>query len=122
MVLAPGRRGTVEAVVTSADTAAALGSGEVAVLATPRVVALAEAATLRAVAGQLEPGYTTVGARIELDHLAPTPVGAEVRAEAELTEVSGARLVFAVVLRAGDLMAASGRIVRVVVDAASFRG
>ncbi len=122
MSITRGLRGSVAVVVTEADTAAALGSGEVAVLGTPRVLALAEAATLRAMAGHLEPGHTTVGARVELDHLAPTPVGAEVRAEAELTGVSGQRLVFDVVLWAGDLMAARGRIVRVLVAAGSFRG
>lgn len=120
MSLVAGLRGAVESVVTAADTAAALGSGEVAVLGTPRVLALAEAATVRAIAGHLAPGRTTVGARVELDHLAPTPVGTEVRAEAELTEVTGSRLVFDVVLRAGEVLAARGRIARIVVDAATF--
>lgn len=120
MSLRPGLRGVVEAVVGRADTAPALGSGEVAVLGTPRVLALLEAATVRAVAGHLAPGSTTVGTRVELDHRAPTRVGVTVRAEAELSSVSGTRLTFDVALRAGETLAARGRIVRVVVDAASF--
>jgi fluoroacetyl-CoA thioesterase len=120
MAVTPGLRATVDTVVTSADTAQALGSGEVAVLGTPRVVALAEAATVRAVAGHLEPGCTTVGARVEVDHLAPTSVGTAVHVAAELTEIAGARLVFHVVVQAGDALAARARIVRVVVEAATF--
>lgn len=120
MPITPGLRGSAATVVAEADTAVALGSGDVSVLGTPRVLALAEAATVGALAGHLQPGETTVGARVELDHLAPTPVGSAVRAEAELTEVSGARLIFDVVLRAGDVVAARGRIVRVVVSAAAF--
>ena len=120
MLLPAGLRGTVDAVVSAADTAQALGSGEVTMLGTPRVLALAEAATLRAIAGHLESGSTTVVARVELDHRAPTPVGAVVRAEAELTEVFGVRLVFDVVVRAGEVIVARGRIVRIVVETASF--
>ena len=90
MTLVAGLRGTVDAVVGAADTALALGSGEVEALGTPRVLALVEAATVAAVAGRLDAGSTTVGSRVELDHLAPTPVGAAVRAEAVLAEVTGA--------------------------------
>ena len=62
--------------MTEADTARALGSGDVDVLGTPRALALAEAATVRAAAAALTPGQTTVGTHVELDHLAPSPVGA----------------------------------------------
>src|SRR5205823_10456799 len=64
----------------------------VAVLGTPRVVALAEAATIAALAGAVGDHETTVGSRVELDHLAPSPVGARVRAEAVLDGVAGRRL------------------------------
>jgi fluoroacetyl-CoA thioesterase len=106
--------------VTEADTAAAVGSGDVPVLATPRVLALAERATVAAVAGALEAGATTVGTRVELDHLAPSPVGAELEVDAVLERVAGRRLEFAVRLRDGDRPVAGGRVVRVVVDAADF--
>ena len=82
--------------VTDGDTAIALGSGSVAVLGTPRVVALVEEASVKALEGRLEAGTTSVGMRVQLDHLAPTAVGHKVRAEATLKEIEGRRLTFAV--------------------------
>jgi fluoroacetyl-CoA thioesterase len=120
MALEPGLEAVFRYTVTEADTAAALGSGEVPVLATPRVLALAERATVEAVAGALEAGATTVGMRVELDHLAPSPVGAELAVRAVLEGVQGRRLVFAVALVDGDRPVAQGLITRVVVDAAAF--
>jgi fluoroacetyl-CoA thioesterase len=118
MTLEPGL--AVRYTVTEADTPVALGSGEVPVLATPRVLALAEQATVAAVAGALEAGATTVGIRVELDHLAPSLVGADLEVEAVLERVAGRRLWFAVRLRQGDRLVASGHVIRVVVDAAAF--
>jgi fluoroacetyl-CoA thioesterase len=122
MELAPGLTATVELTVTEADTAAALGSGDVSVLGTPRVLALVEEATVLAVRPKLDPGATTVGTHVELDHHAPTLVGATVAAEARLREVDGRRLVFDVVLREGSAVKAQGRVDRVVVDRARFLG
>jgi fluoroacetyl-CoA thioesterase len=115
-----GARATFETVVGVDDTAVALGSGDVHVLATPRVLALAERATVAAVAGALQAGATTVGTRVELDHLAPSLVGADLAVEAVLERVDGRRLEFSVRLRNGDRPVASGRITRVVVDTAAF--
>jgi fluoroacetyl-CoA thioesterase len=120
MTLEPGLRAAFHYTVTGADTAAAVGSGEVPVLATPRVLALAEQATVAAVAGALAAGATTVGLRVELDHLAPSPVGADLEVQAVLERVAGRRLQFAVRLRDGGRPVASGLITRVVVDAATF--
>jgi fluoroacetyl-CoA thioesterase len=120
MTLEPGLEGTFRYTVTEADTAAAVGSGEVPVLATPRVLALAERATLAAVAGALAAGATTVGVRVELDHLAPSPVGAELEVHAVLERVAGRRLQFAVRVRDRERPVAGGSITRVVVDAAAF--
>jgi predicted thioesterase len=120
MALEPGLRAAFHYTVTGADTAAAVGSGQVPVLATPRVLALAEQATVAAVAGALEAGATTVGVRVELDHLAPSPVGADLEVQAVLERVAGRRLQFAVRLRDGGRPVASGLITRVVVDTASF--
>ena len=120
MTLEPGLGATFRHTVTEADTAAAVGSGEVPVLATPRVLALAERATVAAVAGVLEAGATTVGTRVELDHLVPSPVGTELEVQAVLERVAGRRLVFAVRLGDGDRPVASGRVTRVVVDSAAF--
>lgn len=120
MHLAAGLAARVELTVGDADTAQALGSGDVPVLATPRVVALVEAATVAATAGHLEPGATSVGTRVALEHLAATGVGRRVVAEARLTGVDGRRLSFDVTLHDGDTVAARGQVDRVVVDRARF--
>lgn len=120
MELSSGLQGRAEAEVTAADTAVALGSGEVAVLGTPRVLALAEAATVAALAGRLEPGRTTVGSRIALEHTAPTPVGARVAATAELCRVQGRRLLFEVAVVQEHRTVAHGTVERVLVDRERF--
>jgi fluoroacetyl-CoA thioesterase len=97
--LAVGLRATVRAVVGQADTAAAMGSGDVPVLATPRLLALAEAATVAAVAPRLGAGQTSVGTAVRLEHRRPSPLGAELAVEAELTEIDGPRLVFMFIAR-----------------------
>jgi fluoroacetyl-CoA thioesterase len=84
------------------------------------VLALAERATVAAVAGALEAGETTVGVRVELEHLAPSVVGAELEIAAVLERVDGRRLEFAVRVRDGGRLVARGMITRVVVDTAAF--
>ncbi|HVD13731.1 MAG TPA: hotdog domain-containing protein [Actinomycetota bacterium] len=120
MALAPGLRAGFDHTVADQDTAVALGSGDVPVLGTPRVLALAERATVAAVAGAIGPGATTVGTRVELEHLAASVVGAAVRVTAELERVDGRRLEFAVELRDGARLAARGRVTRVLVDRDAF--
>jgi fluoroacetyl-CoA thioesterase len=97
--LAVGLRGSVRVVVGDSDTAAALGSGDVPVLGTPRLLALAEAATIAAVAPQLASGETTVGTSVTMEHRRASPVGSSLVIEAELTEVDGSRLVFSFIAR-----------------------
>ena len=120
MPLEPGLAATAELVVSDADTAAMLGTGDVPVLATPRVVRLAEQATVLAVHGTLAEGTTTVGYRVQLDHLAPTAVGGRVLAEAMLETVEGRRLTFRVSVSDGHGLVAAGRVTRVVVERARF--
>src|SRR3954468_22469345 len=96
---APGLTARVELTVTDADTAQAVGSGDVPVLGTPRVLALIEAATVGATANRVPPGATTVGIRVELDHRLATAVGRTVVAEARLTKADGRRLTFEVTVR-----------------------
>lgn len=115
-----GRIGYVEAVVTNADTAVELGSGDVAVLGTPRLVSLLEAAAVAAVGQTLERGTTTVGVRVDIRHTAPTPVGAVVRAEARIVQTSGKRIAFDVVATCRDQEIARGHHTRVVVDRDAF--
>jgi len=92
--LAPGLAGEITTVVTEMDTADHWGSGLVPVFGTPALVGLMEGAAVRALAGRLPSGRTSVGGRIDVHHLAPTPMGMRVRARAELREVEGRRLVF----------------------------
>jgi fluoroacetyl-CoA thioesterase len=119
-----GLRASVRAAVTEADTATAMGSGDVPVLATPRLLALAEAAAYAAVAPQLAEGLTTVGTSVSLEHRRPSPLGTEVVVEAELTEVDGSRMVFGFIARVDgtddDVVLGAGTVERVVVDRARF--
>src|SRR6185503_10183566 len=117
---APGLTARVELTVTDADTAQALGSGDVPVLGTPKILALAEAATVGATATRLPPGLTTVGVRVELEHRAATPIGRTVVAEARLAKADGRRLIFEIAVREGETVVADGRVERVVVDRRRF--
>ena len=118
--LAPGCAASVEMTVTEADTAIALQTGDVPVLGTPGIVRLAEEASVAAVDGRLAPGTTTVGHRVQLDHLAPTPVGETVRAEALLETVEGRRLTFRISVSDRHGLVAAGRVTRVVVERERF--
>ena len=120
MPVEPGLSAEVELIVGDGDTAIAMHSGEVAVLATPRVVALCEEATMMAVSGHLATGETTVGHTVQLDHVAPTRVGSQVRAEATLKKVEGRRLTFAVAVSDTRGLVAAGKITRVVVVSDRF--
>jgi fluoroacetyl-CoA thioesterase len=117
---ATGLCAEVALLVTDADTAIALRSGEVAVLGTPRVVALCEEAAVAALAGHLAKGETSVGTRIELAHLAPILVGTTVRAAATLEKAEGKRLVFNVVVNDDCGLVAAGKITRVIVQEGQF--
>src|SRR5262249_8882547 len=99
MGLAVGLRATVRHVVTEADTAIQAGSGDVPVLATPRLLALAEAACVAALESHLDDGMTSVGTRVALEHRRASPVGTEIEVEAEPTQLAGGRLVFGFVAR-----------------------
>ena len=85
-------------------------------LATPRMIALCEEATVNAVAGRLQPGETSVGVRVQIDHLAPTAVGDDVEADAKLERIVGRRLVFAVSVADERGLVAAGKLTRAVVD------
>lgn len=121
-MLEPGHQATVEETVTEDMTADRLGSGDVPVLGTPAVLALVEAAAVAAVADGLEPGSTTVGASVDLEHLAPTPVGGTVTATAALAEVEGRRLTFRFEVTDAAGPVARGEHVRVIVDRDRFLG
>ena len=115
-----GLKGFARLDVTEADTAIAMGSGSVAVLATPRIVALLEQATCNALEGHLAEGSTTVGMRVQVDHLQPTPVGGHVEAEALLEKIEGRRLTFMVTASDTKGVVAAGRVTRVLVEVDRF--
>lgn len=106
--------------VSDAHTAQAMGSGDMPVLATPVMIALMENAAMLAVDQELPQEQTTVGAHIDVSHQKPSPVGAEVFATAELTEIEGRRLTFHVVAMQGDDVIGEGTHVRFVVDRDRF--
>jgi predicted thioesterase len=119
-VLEPGLEATIEDRVTASMTAEALGSGDLPVLGTPMVLALAERAACAALAGRLDDGTTSVGTWAELSHVAPTRVGAEVRGVARLTGVDRRTLVFefAISDEAGEVARGTHR--RVIVERERF--
>lgn len=112
----------LEFTVAEDDTAARVGSGSLPVLGTPRLLAWCEAATCAAADPLLQPGESTVGVRVALDHVAATRVGREIRVAADLVARDGRRLTFAVsAVHADDgSTAATGEVHRVVVDDARF--
>jgi fluoroacetyl-CoA thioesterase len=118
--LEPGLTAKAELTVADADTAIAMLSGEVPVLATPRIVALCEEATVATIQGRLDVGTTSVGMRVQLDHLAPTAVGSRVVAEATLEKVEGRRLVFTVSVSDHCGLVAAGKVSRVIVETERF--
>ena len=130
MALAPGLLSFVQIVVADTDTAMAMGSGDVPVLGTPRLLALAEAAAVAAIGPSLESGLTSVGTGAALEHKRPSPVGAQVVVEAELTEVEGRRLVFRFIARQKssgppdeeDTVVGAGTLERVLVNKDQFVG
>jgi fluoroacetyl-CoA thioesterase len=115
MQLGPGLSASLTHVVEETDTAIAVGSGDVPVLATPRLIALAEAAAIEALAEKLAPGTTTVGYEVQLAHLAPTPVGGKVTIDATLELVESRRLTFRVTVNDTRGLVAAGKVTRVVV-------
>ena len=121
-MLTTGIKGKLERTVTPELTAEALGSGLLPVFATPAVVALAEETAWKSVAPELEEGQGTVGTRMELSHIAATPVGMAVRCETELIEIDRRKLVFAIEVFDEKEKVAEGRHERFIIDNAKFLG
>lgn len=116
----PGLEGQVVETVAEDHTARHLGSGGVSVLATPHMILLMERAGVAAVDHLLPEGYRTVGAHLDVSHLAPTPVGFTVTARAELTEVDGRRLTFRVWAHDGVELVGEGTHQRYIVSVQRF--
>ncbi|MCI0345618.1 MAG: thioesterase [Chloroflexi bacterium] len=121
-LIVAGMRGEARRTVTEETTADAMGSGDVPVFATPAVLGLLEDAACHAVRDALPDGATSVGVWVELEHLAPSKVGAEVVAVAELVSASGRTLEFSCEARDGDRLVARARHRRAIVDRERFLG
>lgn len=120
MALVPGAKGVAELLVGPEHIAPHVGSGKIAVLATPVMVNLMEAAALAAVEAHLPEGSQTLGIRLDVSHVAATPVGMRVRARAELVKVDGRRLTFRVSAEDEQEMIGEGTHERVIVNVARF--
>lgn len=118
--LHPGIIGRAETTVTEENTAAAMGSGLLPVFATPAMLALMEQAAASSVQPFLAEGEGSVGTRLEVSHLAATPVGLSVRAESELIQVDRRRLVFTVRAWAGEELIGEGRHERFIIQNQRF--
>src|SRR5216110_2723307 len=99
MEIRPGLRGKASLVVGEEHTAPRIGSGKVRVLATPVMINLIEAAALDAVEHLLPMGHQSLGTRLDVRHLAATPVGLRVEATAEVVRVDGRNILFRVEAR-----------------------
>lgn len=114
----PGLIGKAEKIVTETNTAKTMGSGSLDVFATPALVAMMEEAAVNAL--ELEAGQSSVGVALDIKHIAATPIGMKVWAEAELIEVDRRRLVFKVEAFDSKEKIGSGIHERFIIDAEKF--
>ena len=119
-MLEVGLKHTSTLVVTDDVTAVKIGSGDMAVLATPAMMALMENAAMLAVADELPEGCTTVGGHIASSHLKPSKVGDTVTATAKVVKVDGKKIEFKVSVYSGDVLIGEGSHLRFVVDRERF--
>lgn len=119
-MLEPGQQGSAELTVGEEHTAPRVGSGRVRVLATPVMINLIEAAALTAMEHRLSPGYQSLGTRLDVRHIAATPVGMRVTATAEVTKVEDRTVVFRVEARDEKELIGDGTHERVIVNVAKF--
>lgn len=119
-MITEGLTHTSTLIVTAQDTALYQGSGDMEVLATPRMMALMENAAMLAIKDELPEGSTTVGGQIDSTHIKPSKVGAEVTATATVTKVDGKKIYFSVVAHMGDAIIGEGSHLRFIVDREKF--
>lgn len=119
-MIEPGDTATITFTVDDAATAIMLGSGDLPVLGTPKVVALVEQAAVAAIDGLLPDGDTTVGSRVEVDHLAPTPIGGTVSTTATVVAVKGRKVEYEATVVQGEAVVAKALHTRFVVKRESF--
>ena len=115
-----GMKGSSSGMVTTQNTALAMGSGEVEVFATPAMIALMEGAAVICIKEQLPSGKTSVGVKMDVSHLSATPLDCQVRAEAALIKVEGRRLFYEVMASDETGIIGEGTHERVLVDREKF--
>lgn len=115
-----GIKGAAETVVVYDNTAAAVGSGALEVFSTPSMIALMEKASRELVQPYLEEGQSTVGTRLEVSHVAASPIGAHIRAESTLVEIDRRMLTFEVKAYADGELIGEGRHQRCIIYAERF--
>ena len=115
-----GAESALSLTVEEACTAHRWGSGELLVFATPHMIALMERAAVAAVDSHLPEGYQTVGTLVNIEHVAPSPVGAQVTARARLVAREGRKLVFEVEAADANGLIGRGTHERFVIQTASF--
>lgn len=119
-MIEPGNSATIRYRTDSAATARALGSGDLEVLGTPKVVALIEEAAVATLDGRLPAASTSVGTQISVDHVAPTAVGGTVEATATIVVVDGRQVTFKAVVTEDTRPVANGTHTRFIVDRQRF--
>ena len=119
-MIRPGSSGRAELLVDEEHTAPRVGSGKVHVLATPVMINLIEAAALEALDKHLPPGYQSLGTRLDVKHVAATPVGMRVVAEASISRIEGRTVFFAVSVKDEKELVGEGSHERVVVNVEKF--
>lgn len=118
--IAPGQKGTSSLVVGPEHTAEKVGSGVIPVLATPVMINVIEAAALACAEHLLPEGHQSLGIRLDVSHIAATPVGMKITAEAIVTGIEGRTIFFKVACRDDKELIGEGTHERVVVNAARF--
>ena len=115
-----GQTGAASTIVSEVNTAQAVGSGSLAVFSTPMMIALMEQAACNCLDTHMAGGQTTVGTEISIQHMAASPLGAEITATATITSVDGRKVSFAVSAHDGKAEIGKGTHQRVVIDAERF--
>ena len=121
MTLQVGQKKSIARIVAEKDTALAVGSGSLKVLATPVMLALIEQAAAELVEENLPAELTSVGISINVKHVAPTPVGMTIRAEAEVVEIDGRKIIFEVAAYDDGGEIGTGRHERFIVEREKFQ-
>ena len=119
--ITPGMTGTATMLVGTNDTAPRVGSGKIAVLATPMMINLIEEAALAAIEEALPEGMQSLGTHLDVSHIAATPVGMKVTAEARVVSVEGRTVTFEVSAKDETDLIGKGHHSRVVVSAEKFK-